>query len=376
MEIKTLEQAFANINNSQLFSYSKRIELSSRSVQQQITIQLNSYDFFCFLPYIALTDSSGRRLDVSDHPRNEFMVRIKAISKGSDFGERLMSISAFNQLHTSQAFRGILFPSREQISVSIEGQDKPSSDVGDYSYYAHICFIGYHVRNMGSNIKYVTSKQDLSQPYNYNRSKTITGRNYDSDSDNPGSLTFRVNSQGYKLNHFAIEVFDSDGKKLLSPDGNFDCDKPMDEFLYSLKDNHGTYRLDGIPLSIINKISDAKFWRGFYITGTSEIEQRIKGAGSQTCKILYFDALTAKFAVGDTITGGTSSDTGVIVDIVSDGSSGYLILQDAGDFQDNETITGANVGSATTDGAATAGANNYNLEARINLTGYDMQGGN
>lgn len=74
--------------------------------------------------------------------------------------------------------------------------------------------------------------------------------------------------------------------------------------------------------------------------------------GNQNINRLNFDAQTANFPNGATVTGGTSSATGVIQSQVDNGATGYLILGNiTGTFQDNELITGSG-GSATVNGPA------------------------
>jgi hypothetical protein len=71
---------------------------------------------------------------------------------------------------------------------------------------------------------------------------------------------------------------------------------------------------------------------------------------------LNYDAETAAFTVGATLTGGTSGHTATIVKVIDNGTSGTLWLKSAtGVFQDNETITDNNgtPGSADADGTAT-----------------------
>jgi hypothetical protein len=67
--------------------------------------------------------------------------------------------------------------------------------------------------------------------------------------------------------------------------------------------------------------------------------------------MFLYDAKTADFEEGDTITGGTSGATGYILHVEPTGAStGILYITDVtGTFQNNETITSAN-GSATADG--------------------------
>lgn len=67
---------------------------------------------------------------------------------------------------------------------------------------------------------------------------------------------------------------------------------------------------------------------------------------------LNYDAETAPFTVGQTLTGGTSGATAVITQVVDNGTTGHLILGavTGGPFQNNETITDGAGGSATADG--------------------------
>lgn len=67
---------------------------------------------------------------------------------------------------------------------------------------------------------------------------------------------------------------------------------------------------------------------------------------------LNYDAETANFTVGQTLTGGASGATAPIVEVVDNGTTGFLILGaiTGGPFQDNETITDPLGGSATADG--------------------------
>jgi len=80
---------------------------------------------------------------------------------------------------------------------------------------------------------------------------------------------------------------------------------------------------------------------------------------------LSYDAQTAEFVVGETLTGGTSLATALIVDQVKLGASGRLRLADisGGPFQDNETITDSGSGSATSDGTLFQAKYYYDLDA-------------
>ena len=68
---------------------------------------------------------------------------------------------------------------------------------------------------------------------------------------------------------------------------------------------------------------------------------------------LKYDGQTANFTVGETVTGGTSGATGIVVRDHDAGTSGNLILKSvSGVFVDNETLTGSSTGAAVANGAA------------------------
>jgi hypothetical protein len=69
---------------------------------------------------------------------------------------------------------------------------------------------------------------------------------------------------------------------------------------------------------------------------------------------LAYDAESAPFTVGQTLTGGTSGATATIERVTDNGTTGTLWLSavTSGPFQDNETITDSATGSATANGAS------------------------
>jgi len=74
----------------------------------------------------------------------------------------------------------------------------------------------------------------------------------------------------------------------------------------------------------------------------------------------YDNLAVASFAVGDTITGVTSSATGIVVDVFEDGTTGYLILDNTSSkFQDGEQIG---------NGTATADVDGIPAEFAIEIT--------
>lgn len=80
---------------------------------------------------------------------------------------------------------------------------------------------------------------------------------------------------------------------------------------------------------------------------------------------IAYDAETGAFTEGLTITGGTSSATAVIVEVIDNGTDGYLRVNTvSGTFQDDETITDTSTGSAAADIPD-------GIESLVNITGVD-----
>lgn len=89
---------------------------------------------------------------------------------------------------------------------------------------------------------------------------------------------------------------------------------------------------------------------------------------------LAFDAQTANFSLGDTITGATSGATGRLVAQTDAGATGSLTLKDIdGEFIDNEIITSNTSGSATANGVlshqSVALLGTYFIDPVVNPTG-------
>ena len=75
---------------------------------------------------------------------------------------------------------------------------------------------------------------------------------------------------------------------------------------------------------------------------------------------LNYDAQTANFTVGLVLTGGTSGATGRIIYDRDAGATGTLgLVNVAGTFQDNETITDSGSGSATANGTLSSTTNQW-----------------
>lgn len=95
----------------------------------------------------------------------------------------------------------------------------------------------------------------------------------------------------------------------------------------------------------------------------------IELSGAYEAQNLAYDTETATFTVGKTLTGGTSSATGLIKGLVDAGTTGNLILiNDTGTFQNDETVADNNSspGSATSNGTLGGAA----LDASITDLGH------
>ena len=117
-----------------------------------------------------------------------------------------------------------------------------------------------------------------------------------------------------------------------------------------------------IPTAAMTGITNGDFsWTNFataadngFIVGVNGTDRAIYYDGATWRFIddatteLPFDAQTVNFGAGPlTVTGGTSGATGVIVEVIDNGTTGTLRLKSvSGPFQDNELIT-ASTGSAT-----------------------------
>lgn len=73
--------------------------------------------------------------------------------------------------------------------------------------------------------------------------------------------------------------------------------------------------------------------------------------GSFEAQALKYDAQSGNFTVGNTVTGGTSTNTGLIKGDNDGGTSGFLsLINTSGDFQNDEALTDGGTGAATCDG--------------------------
>jgi hypothetical protein len=101
----------------------------------------------------------------------------------------------------------------------------------------------------------------------------------------------------------------------------------------------------GVFLDLVNGADKKLIYDGtnFYPVGTSDLVS------------LDYDAETVAFTEGATLTGGTSGATATVVKVIDDGTTGTLWLDSvaSGPFQNDETLTDDDGGSAKADGTAT-----------------------
>lgn len=110
------------------------------------------------------------------------------------------------------------------------------------------------------------------------------------------------------------------------------------EYVYDVQSGDNTYALP----------SDC----GTLVLTTTGVYQ---GQSGNDYLLLRFDTQTGAFTAGLTLTGGTSAATGVIDQIVDNGTTGYLILSSVvGSFDDNEIVTDSSTGSAAANGEGDA----------------------
>lgn len=92
---------------------------------------------------------------------------------------------------------------------------------------------------------------------------------------------------------------------------------------------------------------------GAWYTRVLNTEDANTLAGAGLVYLLDYDAQTANFTVGDTLTGGTSGATATIVADTDNGATGTLsVIGVTGTFVENEIVTGSSGGSATANNAS------------------------
>ncbi len=129
---------------------------------------------------------------------------------------------------------------------------------------------------------------------------------------------------------------------------------PKDNLIWTIQTNGKivTFKSDLTGERLIGTVAGsnatwAEYYNNFiYVFGTGSSKDDVSRIGP--LNTLPYDAQTGNFTIGLTLTGGTSSATGIITGDVDSGDNGTLTLSNiVGQFQNNETITDSGSGSAT-----------------------------
>lgn len=129
---------------------------------------------------------------------------------------------------------------------------------------------------------------------------------------------------------------------------------PKDNMLWTVQSNGKivTFKSDLTTERLIGTVAGsnatwAEYYNNYiYVFGTGASKNDVSRIGP--LNTLPYDAQSANFTVGLTVTGGTTGATGIITADVDGGTTGTLTLSNiVGQFQDNETITDTSTGSAT-----------------------------
>lgn len=157
--------------------------------------------------------------------------------------------------------------------------------------------------------------------------------------------------------------------RLTDEDGNPIIDDLGNQFAQFSTQDLDVYTTTGGDWSVVQMATAG----GTYLVGVNGVDRPFIYNGTNFYPVLTsnlyaldYDAETAAFTVGATLTGGTSTATGTIHAVTDNGTTGTLWLSGVtGTFQDNETITDSSAGSATSNGTATL------LSASLSGSGID-----
>lgn len=114
----------------------------------------------------------------------------------------------------------------------------------------------------------------------------------------------------------------------------------------------GKYKISTETLTFFKTFSTTNASEGIEYNKFFAVVNQAEKVGyfHETGRFLDFDAQGSNFTIGETLTGGTSGATGILLLQNDSGPSGTLLLNSiTGTFQDNETITSSG-GSATVNG--------------------------
>lgn len=359
--MNTLNEIYSSLNITKIFSYAGETTLSSVGGLSEIKFKTNSSKMWCFFPMIVLYDANGKVLNFNDEAYNYFLINMKDLTGNNDFADNLMTIAQFNLARLSKQYDGYLMNSNTNFVISFTGQNLPATAV-NLNYVAKAFFIGYNL-GYGNNYKEVKARVNMLYPFSQTLNLTLSGAGSNTTAQNN---KIRTTQNGQFIHTIACDVRDNNGKVISAED--------YQNIIYlNLKDDSGNIILNNIPLFALNLISRAERFKGVFLKPESDyyIDIFAENNSNITAETLDVGTIAGNFAVGETITGGTSTETAVIVDVITSGATGYLIINSSsGAFTNAETITGGTSGAT----AVVSGTNNatpmkYPLNINIGFYG-------
>ncbi len=358
------KKAIALIDLSRFYAYNEVLTLTARDGEDMKSFSLNDNDFFLIMPYVTLLDSKGKPLESGANRHNEMRIEFSN-ENGWNFFESPITVQAFNRLYKNERYAGAYLTDSARYRVKLNGTGHPTKDINKFPVRSEFHLIGY---SLGSNepkysINNVMNRVRSDRPWTLDKKFTLT-----SNSDKQEEK-ITIGLEEFWVNEANVTLTDSEGRDITL------SDSITDAFTVKMKGSDEWVMFDNMSLRAFNQLWQSKQWKGIVLKERTDYWFTIK-ANSFPADVntLKFDAKTANFTTGDTLTGGTSGASGIIAGIIEDGAVGTFILTDiSGTFQDNETVTGAVSGSATSDGTVTAGACLYNIHAQLSLQGYKLE---
>jgi len=362
--MELIKKALQQIDLSRIYAYVENLTLTDRNSDDTKSFSLNDSDFFMIMPYCTILDSNGKPLENGVNRHNEMKVVFRN-EKGHNYFDTPITVQALNRLHKNERYAGAYLTDSDRYRVTLNGTNFPNKDINKFPVRSEFHFIGYSLSKTQPkySIESVMNRVRPERAYTIDKSFSISSN----VSEEVEKITIGIDEMW--VNEMNVTFTDSEGRDVMLDE------RITDAFTIKLKGSDDWVMFDGMSLRACNNLWQSKQWRGLVLKERTDYWFTIKGQNFPSGIVtLKFDAKTANFTIGDTITGGTSADTGIIVGIVEDGTTGTLILTDAtGTFQDNETITGTiSSSSATADGITSDGACLYPINAQLTLQGYKL----
>jgi len=361
----TFQDIIKNLNNSQIYHYNKTATISAGTGTTSVTFKTDNLPMWCFFPQITLTNANGKPLDTSDVDRNLITLNIKVLRADNNYSDYNFTLESFNELYLQEQFQGFLIEGNTVYEFSFTGQNVPANSTIDMPYSVSINLVGYQL-GFEPTANWNALRQKLDFRYAQVRDYSITSK---SGNTLGSQNTIRSTTYGQLIDTMRVDVIDANGKFIKEDDY-------QDEFNINFKYNQNQILFNNMPIRVFNKITQAKKFRRFNFVQDTDYTIDVVGTSNSniSAQRLSFDAMTESFVVGDTITGGTSTATAVIVDIIGSGATGYFILKSvSGTFQNDEIITGGIQGSASVNGIISSELNVYPLKFNVKFDGYKMK---